>query len=82
MKKRFAGDSGRQVLVDTLKDQKMVAGNADIAEEIARIGELIEVKAGTAIITQGGDDSDVYSLGGLPRFFGLAFFRVSRPLVG
>jgi CRP/FNR family cyclic AMP-dependent transcriptional regulator len=60
MKNRFAGDSGRQVLVDTLRDQKMVAGNADLAEEIARIGELIEVKTGTSIITQGGEDSDVY----------------------
>jgi CRP/FNR family cyclic AMP-dependent transcriptional regulator len=60
MKNRFAGDSGRQVLVDTLKDQKMVAGNADLAGEIARIGELVEVKTDTAIITQGGEDSDVY----------------------
>jgi CRP/FNR family cyclic AMP-dependent transcriptional regulator len=60
MKNRFAGDSGRHALVDTLKDQKMVAGNAELAEEIARIGELIDVKTDTAIITQGGDDSDVY----------------------
>jgi CRP/FNR family cyclic AMP-dependent transcriptional regulator len=60
MKNRFAGDSGRQALVDTLKDQKMVAGNAELADDIAKIGDLIEVKTGTAIITQGGEDSDVY----------------------
>jgi CRP/FNR family transcriptional regulator, cyclic AMP receptor protein len=60
MKNRFAGDSGRQALIDTLKDQKMVAGNAGLAEDIANIGELIDVTTGTAIITQGGDDNDVY----------------------
>jgi CRP/FNR family cyclic AMP-dependent transcriptional regulator len=60
MKNRFAGDAGRQVLVDTLKDQKMVAGNAGLAEEISKIGELIDVKSDTAIITQGGEDNDVY----------------------
>jgi predicted nucleotide-binding protein len=60
MKNRFAGDSGRQALIDTLKDQKMVAGNAGLAEDIANIGELIDVKTGAAIITQGGDDNDVF----------------------
>jgi len=60
MKNRFAGDSGRLALVDTLKDQKMVAGNAELADDIAKIGDLIEVETGTAIITQGGEDSDVY----------------------
>jgi CRP/FNR family cyclic AMP-dependent transcriptional regulator len=60
MKNRFIGDSGRAALVDTLKDQKMVAGNAALAEQIANVSELMDVKTGTAIITQGSDDSDVY----------------------
>jgi CRP/FNR family cyclic AMP-dependent transcriptional regulator len=60
MKNRFIGDSGRAALVDTLKDQKMVAGNAALAEQIANVSELMDVKTGTAIITQGNDDSDVY----------------------
>jgi CRP/FNR family transcriptional regulator, cyclic AMP receptor protein len=60
MKNRFAGDSGRQALIDTLKDQKMVAGNEGLAAEIAQRGELVEVKTGTTIIEQGGDDSDVF----------------------
>jgi predicted nucleotide-binding protein len=60
MKNRFVGESGRQALIDTLKDQKMVAGNKELATEIAMIGELLEIKAGTAIIQQGGEDSDVF----------------------
>jgi CRP/FNR family cyclic AMP-dependent transcriptional regulator len=60
MKNRFSGDVGRQALIDTLKDQKMVAGNAELAAEIATTGELLEIAAGTAIIQQGGEDSDVF----------------------
>jgi CRP/FNR family transcriptional regulator, cyclic AMP receptor protein len=60
MKERFAGDSGRRLLVEALKDHKIVAGHADLAEQIASIGELIEVKKSATIITQGGDDNDVF----------------------
>lgn len=60
MKNRFSGDAGRQTLIDTLKDQKMVAGNADLAAELATGAELLEVKAGTAIVQQGGEDSDIF----------------------
>lgn len=60
MKNRFVGDSGRRALLDTLKDQKIIAGNAELAERIAEIGEVTEVQAGTAIITQGNDDNDIY----------------------
>jgi predicted nucleotide-binding protein len=60
MKNRFAGDSGRRILLETLKDQKTVAGNGDLAEQIAATGELLEIQAGAAIITQGNDDNDVF----------------------
>jgi predicted nucleotide-binding protein len=60
MRNRFAGDSGHRVLVDTLKEQKIVAGNADLAQAIAGAGEVIEIKAGAAIITQGDGDNDMY----------------------
>lgn len=60
MKNRFAGDSGLRVLIDTLKDQKMVGGNAELAEHIAKVGEVIEVTGKAAIITQGDGDNDVY----------------------
>ena len=57
MNSRFAG---KNVLVDALKHQKIVAGNADLAERIASVGELIEVPGGTVIIQQGDDDNEVY----------------------
>jgi CRP/FNR family cyclic AMP-dependent transcriptional regulator len=60
MKDRFTGDTVRRRLVESLKKHRVVAGNADLAEHTASMGELIDVKAGTAIIEQGGDDTDVY----------------------
>jgi predicted nucleotide-binding protein len=57
---RFEGDAGRKTLLKALADQRMVAGNTALAEEIVASGELMEVKAGTAIIEQGNDDKDVY----------------------
>jgi CRP/FNR family transcriptional regulator, cyclic AMP receptor protein len=60
MKNRFVGESGRQALIDTLRDQKIVAGNTELATEIAASGELLEIEAGSAIIQQGGEDSDIF----------------------
>lgn len=60
MKERFAGETGRRILLEVLKDQKLIAGNAELADQVASIGELIDVKTGTAIIEQGADDNDVY----------------------
>jgi predicted nucleotide-binding protein len=47
-------------LIETLRDQKIVSGNAELAEQIAGMAQLIGVKPGSSIIEQGGDDSDVY----------------------
>jgi CRP/FNR family transcriptional regulator, cyclic AMP receptor protein len=60
MKDRFAGETGRRILLEALKDQKLLAGNAELADQVASIGELIDVPTGTAIIEQGADDNDVY----------------------
>ena len=60
MKGRFAGDAGRRILLDALNGQKLIAGNVELANQVASIGELVDVTAGTAIIEQGGDDNDVY----------------------
>jgi CRP/FNR family transcriptional regulator, cyclic AMP receptor protein len=38
----------------------MVAGNVELAPELAKIGKVMDIKNGTAIIQQGGDDSDVF----------------------
>jgi predicted nucleotide-binding protein len=60
MRERFEGQRGRQLLVETLAEQKLVAGNLALAEEIASVGELTEVLKEAAIIAQGADDNDVY----------------------
>lgn len=60
MKQRFEGAAGRRVLIDSLRSQKIVGGNQALAEEIASVGEVIEVAKGTAIIEQSADDNDVY----------------------
>jgi CRP-like cAMP-binding protein len=60
MMDRFTGEAGRRILLEALRDQKLVAGNAELAELIAAGGELVGVKAGDAIIQQGADDNDVF----------------------
>ena len=60
MIKRFEGESGRNVLIDTLKEQRIVRGDAVLAEHIAQIGELIQVEGGASIIEQGSTDNAVY----------------------
>lgn len=50
----------QSVLIDSLKKQKIAGGNASLAGELARTGELVEVKKGTPIIEQGGADTDIY----------------------
>lgn len=60
MKERFEGNAGRRLLIDTLKTQKMIAGNAALAEELAILVEVIEVQAGETIIRQGASDNDIF----------------------
>src|SRR5438874_181340 len=60
LKERFEGDAGRRRLIDALKIQKMVAGNSALAEELASLVEVIEVKAGETIIRQGASDNDLF----------------------
>ena len=50
----------RNVLVDALEKQKIVAGNKSLAESIAAVGETLNIAEGTAIIHQGADDNEVY----------------------
>jgi predicted nucleotide-binding protein len=60
MIERFAGESNRRVLVDSLTAQKLFTANPDLVAEAAAIGELIEVATGVSIIQQGAEDNDVY----------------------
>ena len=60
MKERFAEETGHRILLETLKDQKLVAGNTELAEQIAAAGELLDVNTGESIIKQGNEDNDIY----------------------
>jgi predicted nucleotide-binding protein len=60
LKKRFEGAEGHRLLLESLKEQKMVAGNTDLALEIASKGELIAVPTGKAVIEQGGEDNHIF----------------------
>lgn len=60
MKTRFEGDNGRRLLVETLRDQKMVGGNTALAEELATHGELLDIGPQAVLIEQGADDNTVY----------------------
>ena|ERR1035437_4602504 len=57
---RFAGEAGRRILLGVLKEQKLIAGNADMADRVISLGELVNVESGVGIIKQGDDDNDVY----------------------
>ena len=61
MKERFEGSS-QPNLIDALKRQEFVAGCEDLANAFAKAGELLEFGKGEKIITQGGEDNDVYLL--------------------
>ncbi len=51
LKERFEGTAGRRLLIDTLKTQKMVAGNSDLAQELAGLVEVIDIKAGESRVS-------------------------------
>jgi CRP/FNR family transcriptional regulator, cyclic AMP receptor protein len=57
---RFKGVTGREVLLETVREQKIVCGSVEIAQELVDSGELLEVPAGNSIIEQGTADNDVY----------------------
>lgn len=57
---RFLGERGKQVLIDTLCEQKLVAGNRALAERIAALSKPLSVSAGTSLIEQGATGNDVF----------------------
>jgi len=61
MKERFEGDN-RLNLIDALKRQELVGGETALAEAMADQGQLLEFPKGHKVITQGGEDNDIYLL--------------------
>lgn len=60
MKERFEGAEGRRRLIEALYEQRTVAGNAALAEDIASHLEVVGLPAGQFLIEQGGSDNDMY----------------------
>jgi predicted nucleotide-binding protein len=61
MKERFEGDN-RHNLIDALKRQAFVGGDAAIAEAMAEQGELVEFKKLDKLIVQDAEDTAIYLL--------------------
>jgi CRP/FNR family transcriptional regulator, cyclic AMP receptor protein len=59
MKERFEND-GHRHLVDALRSQEFVAGDAGLADALINRGQLVEYQKGDKIITQGSEDNDIY----------------------
>jgi CRP/FNR family cyclic AMP-dependent transcriptional regulator len=60
MLKRFEGETGRRLRVEALVNQKIVAGNRELAEVLADRAALRVVSIGEILIEQGGTDNDVF----------------------
>ena len=57
---RFIGAKGKQKLVDVLCEQDLVAGNLQIAKELARSSNIRELKPKVELMLQDGTDNDIY----------------------
>jgi predicted nucleotide-binding protein len=60
VKERFEGDIGRRLLIESLKEQKFLAGTPRLAEEVAGLGDLMAVDRDARIIEQGATDNDLF----------------------
>jgi CRP/FNR family cyclic AMP-dependent transcriptional regulator len=59
---RFVGPEGERVLRCALAAAKIIQGKPDLVEAFVAAGAVVACPAGTVLIEQGGDDSDVYLL--------------------
>lgn len=60
MLQRFEGEAGRRLRVDALVNQKIVAGNRELAEGLADRVKLYSLSKGESLIEQGASDNDVF----------------------
>lgn len=59
---RFEGEAGRRLRIEALTNQKMVAGNKALAEELADRVQLLTFMPNDVLIEQGGSDNHVYMI--------------------
>lgn len=60
MKERFEGSDGKRHLITALQGCPLVEHNEALARQLAEAGTVIAFEPGDAIITQGGEDNDIY----------------------
>lgn len=60
MIKRFQGETGRRLLTESIMSQNIVRDNKELAEQIVRHIQLLEVPEGTTIIQENATDNDLY----------------------
>jgi len=60
MIERFAGQDRHAALIEALRGQMIVQGNADVAERLSAAATLAEFQLGELIISQDGGDTDIY----------------------
>lgn len=59
---RFTGAGSEAVLLDCLRNAKLVQGDKGIANELIAGGQVIGFDAGAVLIEQDGEDTDIYLL--------------------
>jgi len=57
---RFTGAPGKRVLHDELLRQPLISGDAILAEKLAAHAQLVELKLGEQLISQGDPDDDLF----------------------
>jgi CRP/FNR family cyclic AMP-dependent transcriptional regulator len=57
---RFEGENGRRLRTDALLSQKMVAGNKDLADELASCVSIIQLAKGDVLIEQDTFGNDIF----------------------
>ena len=60
MFERFTGPDGQRVLRDALLRQPAIQGDKGLAEQLASIVTVEEVKSGSLLIQQDDTDNDMY----------------------
>jgi predicted nucleotide-binding protein len=58
--RRFQGDSGRRVLLEALRTQRIIEGNQSLAAELANVVDLRQFADGEQLITQQATDTDLF----------------------
>lgn len=60
MLERFTGQDGRTFVIDALRDQSVIGGDAGLAETVCHHAEVVGFSQGTTIINESAPDNDIY----------------------